>query len=199
MPVTAGSVWVQGQYLHFSPTTTTNYRYLGTFVANRSAGVVGSIWIDGQNLRYLDNNKDERVLPLGSVSSPAGVSSAINGSVWIENVRLNSIEGTVKQKREYHSDVSFADTSFGNTHTDIPFSSAHTDQSHVDFYSDSHSDQLIIEGPTGPYPYSDSHNDSHADVDYSDSHFDQFYSDAHGDASHADTPHSDQPEFVGNV
>jgi hypothetical protein len=179
MPVTAGSVWVQGQYLHFCPTTTTNYRYLGTFVANRSAGVVGSIWIDGQNLRYLDNNKDERVLPLGSVSSPSGVSSAINGSVWIENVRLNSIEGTVKQKREYHSDVSFADTSFGNTHTDIPYTDGHQDQ---------HGDNTPAEGQPGP----------HFDQ-YSDGHSDQAYSDEHSDAPHADTPHSDQPEFVGNV
>ena len=115
MAVTAGSVWVQGDYLHFAAFTTTNYRYLGTFVAYRSTGIAGSIWIDAANLRYLDSTKNERYLPLGAASSPAGVASAINGSVWIEANRLNSVEGSIKQKREYHTDVAFSDSYFSNT------------------------------------------------------------------------------------
>jgi len=128
MAVTAGSVWVQGDYLHFTPTTTTNYRYLGTYVAYRSTGIAGSIWIDGANLRYLDSANNERYLPLGSASTPGGVTSAINGSVWIENNRLNSVEGSTKQKREYHTDIAFSDTYFSDT----PFGNfSHLDETDI--------------------------------------------------------------------
>jgi hypothetical protein len=178
MPVTAGSIWVEDQYLHFCPTTTTEYRYIGSYIANRPSGLVGSIWIDGENLRYLDSNKDERTLPLGTASTPTGVSSAINGSVWIENNRLNSIEGTVKQKREYHTDQSFSDHL---DHTDC----VHSDNAHLDNYTN-HSDFSTIPGL-----HVDQYSDTGPHFDFNDCSL------GHGDD--AFFSHTDLPEFVGNV
>lgn len=178
MPAVAGSVWVEGDYLHFCPTTTTEYRYLGTFVANRSTAVSGSIWIDGANLRYIDADKDERVLPLGSASSPAGVSSAINGSVWIENNRICAIEGTTKQKREYHTDTSF------ENHSD------HDDCAYSD--NGPHSDNYTNHGDfSGGYFHVDQYSDSGFHYDFNDC------ASYHQDSS--SSSHTDVPEYVGTV
>jgi hypothetical protein len=182
MPVIAGSVWVEGQYLHFCPTTTTEYRYLGTYVANRSTALAGSMWVEGQFIRYIDSNKDERYLPLGAASTPAGVSSAINGSVWIENNRLNSIQGLDKVKREYHGDTSHADDPGYDDHSD-----------HLDQHTDT---------PHGDNPPKDTFYDFpmvYLDTPYQDGgpHQDNTTHDDHSD--HGDTPHADEPTFVGTV
>lgn len=198
MAVTAGSVWVQGDYLHFAASTTTNYRYLGTFVALRSTGNAGSMWIDGANLRYLDSTLNERYLPLGSASTPTGVTSAINGSVWIENNRLNSVEGTTKQKREYHADAPHQDV-HGDTaqyHGDSPHDDiAHDDIAFDNSHSDSHGD-----GQFGQF-HDDTHGDAHGDVAHGDFHSDS----AHDDVSwsHYDltinVTFANAPEFVGTI
>lgn len=183
MPVTAGSIWVEGSYLHFCPTTTTRYRYLGTYVANRAAAISGSIWIDGDSLRYIDANKDERFLLTGTTSSPAGVSSAIKGSVWIENFRICSVPGTIgnSYKREYHEDTSFSDHS---DHTDCVYSD---NGPHQDFYTN-HSDF------TGDPAFF--HVDFH--FDSPNPHYD-FNDCAVGHADGSSSSHTDTPEYVGTV
>ena len=222
MAVTAGSVWVQGDYLHFAASTTTNYRYLGTFVAYRSTGIAGSIWIDAANLRYLDSTKNERYLPLGAPSAPAGVASAINGSVWVENNRLNSVEGSTKQKREYHVDVAHQDDShYDIDHEDAAFSNIGFSSDHTDSHSDSHVD-VAFENTHGDFTAYINFANSHTDVPFSDdpnesyvgfenSHTNQpfeqsyinqgiyiqqqYYHNDIYDFFHTDIPHSDQPHF----
>ena len=221
MAVTAGSVWVQGDYLHFAASTTTNYRYLGTFVAYRSTGIAGSIWIDAANLRYLDSTKNERYLPLGAASAPAGVASAINGSVWVENNRLNSVEGSTKQKREYHVDVAHQDSHYDVDHDDVAFSNIALTSIHTDNHSDGHYD-VSFENTHGDIiatiyfanshtdvPFSDDPNESY--VGFENSHTNQpfeqsyinqgiyiqqqYYHNDIYDFFHTDIPHSDQPHF----
>lgn len=184
MPVAAGSLWVEGTFLNFCPTTTTRFRYLGTFVANRAAGVAGSIWIDGADLRYLDSNKDERVLPLGATSTPAGVASAVNGSIWIEGNLICSVEGVTKQKREYHTDQPFSN-SHTDTHSDVfsnvPYTNSHGDQAFTNFFNfPNHTDNFFVNSHID-----DAHTDFHQD--------DPFFN------SHTDVAHQDQPEYVGTV
>jgi hypothetical protein len=161
------------------------------------------MWIDGANLKYLDSTLNERTLPLGSASTPTDVASAINGSTWVENNRLNSVEGSTKQKREYHTDVAHQDEHGDTEHGD----SAHSDQ-FTDTHTDSHSDVA----------FSDNHGDisgigiEHTDSGYYTPHQDS-YSDTHGDFPHSDIAHDDvshfdltinvsfanAPEFVGNI
>lgn len=219
MAVTAGSVWVQGDYLHFAASTTTNYRYLGTYVANRSPGIAGSIWIDGANLRYLDSANNERYLPLGAASTPGGVTSAINGSVWIENNRLNSVEGSTKQKREYHVDVAHTDIfTDAPDHDDVAFSNVphgddyidtHTDTSNFVQFFNSHGDIQHWDDSEYYIEFLNSHSDTPSFYDHYDGSQNIHTDISHGDQVHFDVAHGDnpftnvsfvsQPEFVGNI
>ena len=87
MAVVAGSLWVSGNYLHFTPTTTTQYRYLGTLVAARAGAIAGSIWLDSTAnvIKYIDSTGNERSLPQGALTTPTGIASAVTGSLWIDN------------------------------------------------------------------------------------------------------------------
>ena len=154
MAVVAGSLWVDGNYLYFTPTTTTEYRYLGTLVAARAGAIAGSIWLDNTAnvIKYIDSTGNERSLPQGTLDTPTGIASAIVGSLWIDNsvsriYTVANVSGTIKRV-EHHSDISFS-----NSHTD----QAHSDVAHSDA---AHSDVAFSNTPFSNVSFANNHSDT---------------------------------------
>jgi|694.fasta_scaffold15007_2 hypothetical protein len=197
-----GSVWVQGDYLHFYVQIGNQYyRYLGTPVyinqgteenpnyvpAVRTNAVVGSVWVDNSpnigdtGIHYIDSSKIERVILEKVFASPSGINSAIQGSLWIEKNQSNPSTGNFNNVL-----CSVGGTVSPGLNTKITYhgDSGHGDSVHSDFSDSSHSDT--------------SHSDAytnHNDVNFWPIfHIDSYLNGgAHGDGS---TPsHQDSTEF----
>jgi len=197
----AGSLWIEGDYLHYIDATNSEWRYLGTYVSTPGGAVVGSLWCDTAGtttaIRYIDADGDERYVLSSSSAHSDG--AAVGGSLWAETVDdyLHYITSAGTQEYIAHAD----------THSD---GSAHSDRSHTNTYTDSHGDVTHVDWDN---PHSDSHTD-HTDSFHENSHSDypashgdtphtNTYTDDHGNVSHndhtdySDVAHDDRPEEIG--
>jgi hypothetical protein len=192
MAITIGSLWVEGDYLYFSPQYGQTYRYLGLIGDYRSGAIPGSIWTDSDLIiRYIDSSNYERRFPYYSASTPTGIDSSINGSIWIESSKLcissTYSTGSQKYKVSYHQDEGHTDNGSHSDHDDL--SSSHSDSgAHGDSYTN-HNDFSTVPGfHVDSYLNNGSHQDfsdistTHADIEipFYDTHIDypQF---VHGD------------------
>jgi hypothetical protein len=196
-----GSVWVQGDYLHFY-TSVANlyYRYLGAPLYTnigteenpnyvpvvRNDAVVGSIWIDDafvSYIHYIDASKKERIIlerDTFSVLDVPGLSNAIKGSIWLETESSKPAICTVTRgfspddrfKIKFHGDSGHADTTYSN-HDDF----SHNDTFHADAYTN-HNDinfypVFHIDSYLNGGPHGDGNQYSHNDTqEFSDTHAD---------------------------
>jgi len=209
-----GSLWVEGDYLHWNDNVNVEWRYLGTLVAAGSPGLSGSFWVEGNDAHYIDEDGDERKA-IGTSSGFHSDAAALGGSLWME-AYLHWIKQTGTTEYNGHADShsdsahtdTHSDTAHTDTHNDAAHSdaahsdTAHVDVSHSDFHSDNHTDEIgphidIHNDTHGDTAHSDiSHNDgAHADVSHGDSHNDVAHVDSHTDAGHSDS-HGDAPELA---
>lgn len=181
---TAGSLWIEGDYLHWVADTQSEWRYLGLEVATPAGATVGAFWVEGSDARYVDASGVERRCLGTVVEDHVG---ATPGVVWME-AYLHWIRQTAGG-REYRGFANIAAQDV--PHVDIPaHDDAHVDTPHNDvpLYDDAHYDQPHADVPEAPpAPHIDI---PHVDEPYVDTpHTD----DAHVDTPHTDTPYDDQP------
>jgi len=212
---TAGSVWVEGDYLHHVDAGKDEWRYLGDLVGTPAGAKVGSLWLDDDAyLHYIDSSGEERKV-VWTDASPHADTAALIGSTWIEGDYLHWITAAANQERIGHADAhgdgtphqdSHSDTSHSDSHTDVAHSDSHGDVAHSDSHSDTHGDGHGDDELPHIDTHSDFHNDTHGDS-HTDSHSDSAHSDTHGDVTHVDTHndhsdhndtvHQDKPELIG--
>lgn len=215
---TAGSIWVEGNYLHHVSSTQVEWRFLGDVVGTPGGGALaGSVWFEANELHYLDSTAVERKV-LGTTSGMHSDAFAVTGSIWVESY-LHFVP-TNSQETQGHEDVTHQDA---GTHTDSHTDVTHQDNAHQDTHGDSHSDVAYVDAPHSdthsdyytnegnwdPWhgdvhsddysdnPHADSHTDTHSDTHSDAGHYDVPHTDVHGDASHADVAHADRPENMG--
>ena len=160
----AGSMAVEGDYLHYMSATAVEWRWLGADVGLQAGSIPGSIWIDDDGmLHYIDDSSHER--QCYSNSTPHTDANAVSGSLWIEGDYMHWVYTSGAEKLG-HYNVAHVD---GNPHTDD-----HDDVAHVN----------IAYGDSGGGPHGDTYTD-HDDSPY--------YVHEHGDWDdvHVDTPHDD--------
>ena len=197
----AGSIWVEGDYLHYIDSTNSEWRYLGTFVSAPVGATIGSLWCDTAGdtsaIRYIDADGDERFI-LSSVSAHSD-GAAVGGSLWAETVDdyLHYIRSSGTLEYIAHAD----------THTD---GASHSDRSHTNTHTDTHGDITHTDWDS---PHTDTHTD-HEDSFHEDEHGDNAashgdiahtntYTDEHGNVSHndhddySDVAHDDRPLEIG--
>jgi hypothetical protein len=184
---TPGSLWVEGDHLHYVDDDRNEHRYVGTLVHTDAAAPSGFIWQEGAtgDLHYVDEaGGDERSFtPVGGahVDAPARA-----GSLWVDSDDRLHIVGTSGVEYDLHADT-HGDAAHGDSsaHTDSHTDTAHADVAHGDT---AHSDA----------GHSDSHFDTaHTDVTHNDQHTDA-HDDTHNDAAHADghtDGHADHTDF----
>lgn len=213
---TAGSVWVEGDYLHHIASNQNEWRFLGTFVSTPGGGAIsGSVWVDSDGaVHYIDADGDERKLT--SNSAPHTDAAAVSGSVWVETYLHSAY--TSGAETQWHNDLAHGDDGtgvHGDAHGDST-SSSHADWHHDTAHTDSHSDTPYYDYSDYAYTdywdyiHMDDHTDNHTDISHSDSHGDVAHDDAHGDwhvdthtdthtdhNDHADYAHEDVPESMG--
>ena len=209
-----GSIWVEGDYLHFVDDSSDEWRFLGDYVATPSGARTGSIWIETDYWHYIDSSGEERRMPgiyIQDHTSPA--TGARFGSVWLENTY--HADGVLHNDTP-HQDVTaynHTDATYGSpSHTDNPNAfhqdNPHTDTSHVDGPSPSNTwTKPLLHFIEGVHPDNDKdERGAHIDVTLNQGHGDHTDSAAwhidvaHGDAEenpgwpgHTDTSHSDSP------
>lgn len=200
-----GSLWVEGDYLHYVDEGGDEWRFEGTLVASGSPGTPGSFWIEGNDPHYVDEDGDERRMP-GSTSGMHSDAAAAGGSMWLEGDNIHWIRESGTAENLGHSDShgdsshtdSHSDTSHSDSHSDGAHNDSHSDGAHVDSHVDIHLDHF--DGPGHNDAHNDTHSDtahsdSHADTSHADSHNDNAHVDSHSDAGHSDS-HGDTPELV---
>jgi hypothetical protein len=168
MAKVAGSIWVEGNDLHYVDQFGREWYCPGYGVKAVTGAKPGSIWIEPSNhYLYYVNEWGTGIYypyPWGDAFSPINVRT---GSLWVDT-RDNQLhwitdhDGSVKHNVRAHYDIAAQ-----NAHTDT-----HADGIHTDFHSDV---------PGGS---------SHSDVNHDDWHNDWPHSD-HTDQSHTDVPHTD--------
>jgi len=179
----AGSLWVEGDYLHYVDSNAAEWiATVASASATPAAGAKpGSVWIESTT-GYLCYVTESGALIYKFTQYPgpiqAAAANAINGSIWIESNLIRF----VFQPYEYglHYDVAPVSGHGDIAHVDA---GAHTDTPHTNTHTDSHGDQAHSDRA-----HTD-HND-HNDNAHVDSH-----SDSHGDNSHQDSHNDDSGEY----
>lgn len=183
---TPGSMWVEGNYLHWiAETTKVEWRFLGTIVSTPAGAIVGSVWVEpAGGLNYVDSSGVERQVYLSGAASPHADAAALGGSVWVESTYLHWVYsggGEQYAHADTHSD--------GTAHSDVTHTDTHGDVSHGDIAT------VNVHANHTDVGHADSHGDvPHTDVSHTDSHADVTHAD-HTD--HADVAHDDKPESMG--
>ena len=193
--VDARGIWVEGNYLHhISSNHTTEWRYLGTGIANRPGAVPGSVWVNGDYLHYICTNSDERRCESKGTTGHSDAGS-LGGSAWAETyAHIVRESGTVE--KPLHADVTHSDHTDHNDHNDHDDSGTHVDHDdHDDVTHNPHEDQINhddhLDYIASEWVHED--YDDHADhTDYTDhdDHDDSGPHDDHNDHNDS-TPHND--------
>lgn len=189
---TAGSLWVEGNYLHWVSSTKVEWRFLGRVVSTPAGAIVGSIWTEGtgtgSNLSYIDSSGVERAID--SSFAPHTDGAAVAGSVWVDTDYVHWSPGSGIEYQAHVDTHTDGTTHTDTPHSDTPHSDTHTDVPHVD-YTVSHVDHTDVGHADVPY--------QHGDTPYSNSYSDVTHIDvplvSHSD--HGDVPHDDRPENMG--
>jgi len=206
--MTSAYLWVEGTYLCFTDADGNKRGQAGTTTCN-SGTVSGQVWIEGDNIHYIDESLAERYLPFSLLAASAGsegfwledttvyknylhyITSAGNHNYWHgDSAHADHSDGAHSDHSDY-ADYTDYDVAAHLDHDDYQ-DTPHGDVSHSD-YSD-HDDWYDYD----VLPYYDhtdhsdvSHMDTHADyTDHDDSHSD--WDNSYNDAAHDDwTDHLD--------
>ena len=184
-----GSLWVEGNYIHFIDSSEDEWRFLGDTVGTPSGARQGSIWLEGDYWHYIDSSGVERRMPgifiynhSAGFGDP-GYTGARKGSIWLEDTQHT--DGTV------HNDTPHGDLPAGN-HTDSTYGSpAHTDSPnafHQNYpaYTQSHVDTTPSNAWTKPLLHY-----IEEDTDERGAHLDTTTNQGHGDHSDSSAWHLD--------
>lgn len=197
-------VWIEGDYFHhIASNQTTEWRYLGTLVQAGSPGLTGSVWVEDDDLHYVDADGDERrVRSLGIVGHTDSVAKP--GSVWVETYLhwIGQFAANLGvRERPGHGDYHGDGTEHTDVHHDTPHEDFHQDSGHADSHGDSHVDAPHEDHTDAPAAHEDAshldtHQDSHSDEAAQNEHGD-IHIDIHQDKTiHSDVAHLDQPTVV---
>ena len=197
---TAGSIWIEGNYIHHVDSIQREWRFLGAVVSSPASADPGSVWVDSTNtINYIDASGVER--RVDSTVSPHTDTAAVAGSPWIETYLHWTISGGVEYQG--HVDVAhgdYTDHTDSNPHSDSGPYSDYTD--HVDAgyghsdHQDGHGDHNDHTAHADVWPYTDytdhSDHDDHTDSGPHSDHTD------HGDhTDNTSTPADSRPELIG--
>ncbi len=184
-----GSIWVEGNYLHYISATGVEWKYYGLLVANRPGAVAGSLWVDATQARFItETGNNERYLALNA-GIPYTYASALPGSFWVEGDYLHFIIAAGVEKLG-HYNVAEHTHNYGdhsdhdNSHSDEGYSDAahsdhtndHQDGYHSDVYyvyvcggHDDHTNDPYVDDPHTNYTDHAHHsNDHHENVAHTD-------------------------------
>src|SRR4029077_1482835 len=126
MAKVAGSIWVEGDFLHFVAEDLSEWQYAGESITVGSPALPGSLWVEGDYLWYVDASSVERRITNVFVKTTTG----IEGSVWVDLQKNISWLGSDKAHRRGHSDTPHTDHT-DNTHSDATHGDiAHSDSAH---------------------------------------------------------------------
>ena len=172
-----GSLWIEGDELHYVDQTGVEWQINGSLLTN-GPYYPGSLWVEtADGLHYVGQSQREFIVPyVYSAQEPAlhNDAAVFNGCLWIET---NSVHFMVNASEcRIHADVAHQDGGGAATHVDVPGSAighgdSHTDSTHGDTHNDA--------------PHGDFHGDGHTDVAHSDGHND-IHDDTHNDIGHDD-------------
>lgn len=91
----AGSLWIEGQSIHWTDGSTEYWFDSVDLVDSGSPGDPGALWIESSFLHWIDENDDERRRQGNLVNSnPEGP----KGSLWIENGYIHYIDGNGEER-----------------------------------------------------------------------------------------------------
>jgi hypothetical protein len=187
MAKVAGSIWVEGNNLHYIDQFNREWYMVGIF-SKAATAKPGSIWIGADQFLYYINEAGNGVYypsPYGDQLIP---SSARMGSLWIDadnQIHWAGVDHSLGYRYDVRAHIDTAPVStHGDTHTDGAHGDSHTDTPHYDV------------------PSTAGHADYHQDYPHGD-HWDNAHGDfwdlaqAHGDLTdHADyypqTTHGDE-------
>lgn len=91
----AGSLWTEGDALHWIDASTVEQSEEGTLVGS-PGGTVGSIWIEGDYFHYIDTSGEERRIQGDLIGTPGG---AVVGSIWVEGDNLRYIDSSGEERQ----------------------------------------------------------------------------------------------------
>lgn len=178
MAKVAGSIWVEGNNLHFIDQFNREWQNPGSVIKAVSGAKAGSIWIDPtDHLLYFVNEAGNGIYrPYGYGDAVAPLASK-PGSLWIgadnqihwittldatqnHNVRAHYDQATVNTHTDTHSDTPHQDTIHNDvTHNDVPAQATHgdwhLDDPHHDFSDQFHGDHTDTGGNQNFNDFSD--------------------------------------------
>ena len=153
MAKVAGSIWVEGNNLHFVDQYNREWQCPGRLAKAVSGAKAGSIWVDPTNAwLYFVNEAGTEIYwpyPYGDALVPINSQA---GSLWVAqdnqlhwlagpwtndpvnyrlNVRSHYDQATVNTHTDTHSDTPHTDSVHNDAHTDVPAVSTHDDW-HID-------------------------------------------------------------------
>jgi len=161
-----GSLWVEGDSIHYISESGDEYRQVGEQVDSSSLGEPGSLWVENNRIHYIDESQTER--RVSRRINTSGVSDSSSGApIWIEGDGLRFV-GEDSNKSEMFEDI------------------AHNDAAFNDFGDHSNSDfDNFSNHSNSNFSNFNNHNDANFN-DFSD----------HNDVAHDDAAHQDQPQQV---
>jgi len=168
-------IWVEGTELHIiNEIDGSEWKYVGDLISNPTGAKLGSLWIENNDLHYIDMNGAKRKIP----SVTMGTAIGEIGATWNNGKFLEYVD-SLMQKRQAHTDIAHDDRAMESTaHNDNTIT--HTDNdTHSNYYYSSHSDSGSYSNNTTP------HSDS------TTSHGDNYWAPVHDDT----TTHND---YFGN-
>ena len=179
-----GSIWVEssapGTDLHWLDQDDVEWKFTGTFVAAAPSNAsLGSWWIEGDDLHYLDFNGDERIVFGPDELAQPGQS----GSAWAEPDHTDHTDAPTHGDHGDHTD-GHADGVVGRAAW--LDSNKHKRRAHQDIHTDTHDDVAFF----------DDHHDTH--TDHTDSTHDDSHADHTDHADHVDT-HTDHADHVDHT
>lgn len=185
-----GSVWVDGEELHFIDGAGVEWYYEGDLKeAAPAEAQAGSMWVEEANdqVCFVSETGDIRCLPRDVSES---VSNAKSGSIWINDSHIKYIDPVgdkVQAGIDDHSDQEHSDSGHDN-HSDNSGHNNHSDSGHDD-HSNSHSNSS----------HYNSGHDNHSDNSGHDNHSNSHNDTGHGDAYyHHNTGHDDHSDNSGH-
>jgi len=177
MAKVAGSLWVEGNDLHYIDQFNREWYMVGIFIKNQAAKP-GSLWLDttSQIIYYVNEAGNQIYRPYGWGDQTIPINAVI-GSIWIDTDNQIHwagipIDANVRYDVRAHEDTALVST-HGDTHSDGAHADAHTDTAHSDV------------------PASSGHADYHQDYPHGD-HWDN----VHGDFWDLAQSHNDLNEIV---
>jgi hypothetical protein len=174
-----GSLWVNGDNLHYVDHNGHEWRLTGWVSRPNPGGVAGSIWVEGHYLAWVsENGANICAFQTDPIAAPwvLGVTgpAAIEGSIYHYAGFFTYVGAPPSHTWASHWDVAHSNT-HGDAHTNT---GAHTDTPHSNTHTNTHGD--IAHVNTAHVDHND-HNDTAHGNTHTDSHGNVAHQDQHGD------------------